>query len=328
MKLSIIIPIFNAEKYLETCLDTVAECPMKNMECILVNDGSWDGSQNICERFVRSDSRFVLLQKENAGVSEARNTGIQNAKGEFILFLDADDYLDITKWELLEKLMNQNSYDFVAFSYYTLYRNGISKETLLPIKTSTEVQLTKTYELMYADSCLNTCWGKLFRRDIIIQQSIVFDKSFPIGEDFLFVAEYIKFCRTPLLTKEMLIFYRQHGESAMHKYGFAERINFMSRLYFVNKQIVLSLKSPDLESKMYVYYFRVLTNLLSVFSNLSDYETFKKELEETYRFECVNTILNKTKISMVPAYKLHEFFLMKSKKYKWIYKYFCMKGKV
>jgi glycosyltransferase involved in cell wall biosynthesis len=80
MKLSIIIPIFNAEKYIETCLDTVSKCPMKDMECILVNDGSWDNSQDICERFISNDKRFVLINKENGGVSEARNTGIKKCQ--------------------------------------------------------------------------------------------------------------------------------------------------------------------------------------------------------------------------------------------------------
>lgn len=99
--ISIVIPIYNAEKYLEECLNSIKNQTYKNFEVIMVNDGSKDDSETICMNFLRSDSRFRYLKKENAGVSSARNVGLDNVEGDYITFIDADDWVDENYLELL-----------------------------------------------------------------------------------------------------------------------------------------------------------------------------------------------------------------------------------
>ena len=94
MKISIIVPIYNVEKYLERCINSLINQTYKNIEIILVNDGSTDNSLIICEKYKNIDSRIILVNKENGGLSDARNVGIDNSSGNYITFIDSDDYID------------------------------------------------------------------------------------------------------------------------------------------------------------------------------------------------------------------------------------------
>ena len=105
-RLSIIIPIFNSEKYLCECLDSVLTCKNNDIEVILIDDGSTDNSYNICKDYQKKDNRIVLLQQKNAGVSRARNHGLEVAKGEYIGFVDSDDLLDENWYVILDLIKN------------------------------------------------------------------------------------------------------------------------------------------------------------------------------------------------------------------------------
>lgn len=122
-KISIIIPIYNAEKYLEKCLDSIVKQTYKNIEIICVNDGSKDNSINILSRYNKMDNRIVLINKENNGLSSARNIGLASATGEFVMFVDSDDWIDIDTCEKCLKIMNKYSVDVVMFSYVREYEN-------------------------------------------------------------------------------------------------------------------------------------------------------------------------------------------------------------
>ena len=111
-RLSIIIPIFNSEKYLCECLDSVLTCKNNDIEVILIDDGSTDNSYNICKDYQKKDNRIVLLQQKNAGVSRARNHGLEVAKGEYIGFVDSDDLLDENWYVILDLIKNCDIYYF------------------------------------------------------------------------------------------------------------------------------------------------------------------------------------------------------------------------
>ena len=105
--ISIIVPIYNVEKYLRQCLDSIMNQTYQNFECLLINDGSPDNSANICREYVDKDSRFKYFEKENGGVSSARNLGIEYSKGEYITFIDSDDWVDSDYLELLYMKINE-----------------------------------------------------------------------------------------------------------------------------------------------------------------------------------------------------------------------------
>jgi glycosyltransferase involved in cell wall biosynthesis len=114
--ISIIVPVYNTEKYLRRCLDSIVAQTFKDYECIIVDDGSTDGSAAICDEYEKKDSRFKVLHKENEGVSAARNVGIEYAEGEFITFVDSDDYLSSV---YLRDLYDNKEYDYVVGSFQT-----------------------------------------------------------------------------------------------------------------------------------------------------------------------------------------------------------------
>ena len=119
--ISIIVPIYNAEQFLRECIDSILSQNYSNIEIILVNDGSRDGSLNICQSY--DDSRIVLIDKENAGVSSARNAGLKVAKGEYIAFIDADDTLPVNALSLLLESLERYQVDLVVGSFMFQYGN-------------------------------------------------------------------------------------------------------------------------------------------------------------------------------------------------------------
>ena len=215
-ELSIIIPAYNAEKYLPECLNKLSETGLManpQIQIIIVNDGSNDGTKEICDQLEQKHNNILVIHKKNEGVSVARNTGMKAATGEYVMFLDADDYLDKTNCCYLEEfLQGEEIVEFVAFSYRTLFADGRVQDELLPM----EQQRTDDYELTrlytYASSRFNACWGKLFRRDKIESMGIQFIPGMKIGEDAMFVMQYVKECRSSRIINVPLLYYRQVEE--------------------------------------------------------------------------------------------------------------------
>ena len=127
VNISIIIPIYNSEKYLVECFESILRQDFKNFEVICVNDGSTDGSQEIIDKYVKKDERFKSLKKENGGQSSARNLGFQNATGDYIYFLDSDDYLENNALSKCFELSEKNELDILMFSAKTIYENENQK---------------------------------------------------------------------------------------------------------------------------------------------------------------------------------------------------------
>ena len=115
--ISIIVPIYNVEKYLRQCLDSIMNQTYRNFECLLINDGSSDNSEDICREYVSKDSRFRYFEKENGGVSSARNLGIEHSKGEYITFIDSDDWVDSDYLEVLYNSLVDERADIAISTY-------------------------------------------------------------------------------------------------------------------------------------------------------------------------------------------------------------------
>ena len=123
-KISIIIPIYNAQKYIDKCMQTVVNQTITDLQIILVNDGSKDNSQSICEKWVKEDKRIQLVNKENGGLSDARNVGYQYAEGEYIYFLDVDDWLPIDAMEQFYEIMEETEAEMACGISTACYKDG------------------------------------------------------------------------------------------------------------------------------------------------------------------------------------------------------------
>lgn len=173
--ISVIIPVFRTAEYLEKCVRSVMMQTYKNLEIILVDDGSDDECPSICDALANEDSRIKVIHKENGGLSSARNAGLREAKGEFIAFADSDDYLDENMYE---KLMGcAENYDIVMCGYYSVGSNDKKEHISFPVKTEFSSKEALA-ELFNDDKIKNHVWNKLFKRKL-------FDNvQFPEGKTF------------------------------------------------------------------------------------------------------------------------------------------------
>lgn len=197
--ISIIVPVYNAERTLERCIESLTKQTYRNIEIILVNDGSEDNSLYICRKHEQLDRRIIVINKKNGGVSSARNAGIDSARGNYIMFCDSDDWVEINWCEELHSLFNPNNLTMCA--YFCHYANG--GKQLVSSKHETVFD-KEDYFALKRIGAYNP-WNKIFDSSIIKDNKLLFSEKLAIGEDELFVWEYLKLingkivvCNTPL----------------------------------------------------------------------------------------------------------------------------------
>lgn len=217
--ISIIIPVFNGAAYLDECLQSIRKQTYTNLEIIVVNDGSTDDSLAIIESHSNEDTRIVIANQENAGVSIARNQGLTMAHGSLIGFVDADDWIEEGMYEAMIKCIEDQQIDLVACSvkqhhmaddqsWTTHIRRHLIDAAHVGKKSLTAAFLS--CELDYAN------WNKLFRKEIIDRCQIQFEPKLCIGEDFLFNLEYISNCHKGAFLSNTLYNYRSLSQSLFH----------------------------------------------------------------------------------------------------------------
>ena len=193
--ISIIIPIYNAGKYLSKCLHSIESQTYQDFEVILINDGSTDCSNEVCQKFANKDKRFTVITQTNGGASSARNRGIEVAKGEWITFIDADDYVEKDYLECLCKnIENEKTFIIQGLKQVSSKGEEIKKiEFEDSILTDTEIQKAfdekEIFEYGYTVA-------KLYNRDIINKHNIKFNEQISYSEDMLFMLEYILHCNS------------------------------------------------------------------------------------------------------------------------------------
>lgn len=216
--ISIIIPIFNAEKHLSQCLASVTAQTFNSFECILVDDGSTDGSGGMCDQWAEKDSRFRVLHKQNEGVSAARNVGLDTAKGEFILFVDSDDWLE--EEYVMEMTRHSKNAELTVSGQIRNYSNGTQK--IFKPQQTTSFCLSSENSSIFTQLCkdwlLYAPHEKLFRRDIIEQHGIRFLKGCSYGEDLTFNFEYLDHVNTISMVDKALYHYRIEEGSLSNRF--------------------------------------------------------------------------------------------------------------
>ena len=184
--LTIIIPVFNCDNYLKFCLDSVINQKYKNFEIILIDDGSTDETPKICDEYSNNDRRIQVLHIPNGGVSNARNVGIEKASGDFITFLDADDWVDANGYSECLETMIRNQLDVVAFDSVYFYENINRFERKYMFGSKKYLSIYKQ-DLVLDDFFLKSAWvtNKIFKASAI--KGFIFDENKKIGEDVYFL---------------------------------------------------------------------------------------------------------------------------------------------
>lgn len=213
--ISCIIPVYNVERYLRACLDSVLAQTFTDYEIILVNDGSTDSSEEICSEYVRLDSRVRLISKQNGGVSSARNLGIDVATGQFVCFVDADDIIVTSCFERLITLSRQH--DCVAVAGKIGAKMPLGEKNL----AKGQIEMVENWHEFGCASAmgsLTSACATLYSREIIVTNNIRFDESLRFGEDRLFNVEYFVATRRVLIVNQVIYLYLIHDNSSFHKF--------------------------------------------------------------------------------------------------------------
>lgn len=238
MKLSIIVPVYNAEKYLDECIESILNQTLSDFELILVNDGSQDTSLNICKTWAEKDNRIHIIDKKNGGVSSARNAGLDAASGDYIGFVDSDDYIDTNMYKYLVSIAEKNIVDIVICKR-TIPNHKNNYGHNYPIdETFYFESVYKEWQQMYFQGNLETfVTNKIFSRKFISNVGVNF-VEIPFLEDFIFLqAIYFNNPKMRYLDKE-LYFYRPVEGSAVRKYC-AQRFETIELIFERSKEFNL-----------------------------------------------------------------------------------------
>ena len=269
VKVSVIVPIYNVEKYLNRCLDSLVNQTLKDIEIILVNDGSTDGSKDIAKTYEKEYQNVKLYNKKNGGLSDARNYGLKYATGKYVAFIDSDDYADITLYEKMYKKAEEEKLDYVECDFIWEY----PKKS----KIDTGIRYTNIKEMMTYARVI--AWNKLIKRKLIKEE-------FPLGlhyEDIEFFYKLIPEIKSFGFVEEPLIHYVQRKNSIIkiQDRGTLDALTVLDNVidYYKNKKIYDEYK----EELEYTYSRIVLCSSLKRMAKIKDGSLRKECLDEVWK---------------------------------------------
>ena len=335
-KISVIVPVFNAENYLERCVNSILKQTYQNFELILVNDGSADNSGIICDNFAKKDNRIKVLHKQNGGVSAARNAGLEIASGEWICFVDSDDWIYENYLETMFKPIVEKNVDLVICGIDKIEKDkkivsyNFTNKTIFAFSNKDFANIF--YQLRHNPKnavYLNSPVNKIFNKTLLT--NIRFNTNLKVCEDYDFVIQYLKKINSTAFLSENLYCYEYNATSAVHNAN--AQIQFLS--------VIANLKATkeyesflNMQEFLYNQYFTETISNFIIFLFLQNIK-FKLEIKETvknvqkvlknkfeygYTKKLYNSQTNKTEKSNI----LHKFIiaLFKTKQY-WLIILFC-----
>ena len=212
-KISVIIPVYNVEKYIKRCLDSVINQTYNNLEIILVDDDTPDNSGFICDEYAEKDERIKVIHKENGGVSTARNAGLDIATGEYITFVDPDDYLALDIYEKVILEFSENETDIVNFSFAVIDDEGEKEKVVYNEKKIVGFD-DLLFSMLTVNSSMSIC-NKVYKKSVILDEKLL--KDIKIAEDMYFNACCYRKAKSMIVCEDIGYFYYQRQESVMHE---------------------------------------------------------------------------------------------------------------
>lgn len=313
--ISIIVPVFNVEKYLEECLTSIINQTYKNLEIILLNDGSSDNSLNICKKFKAMDNRIRIIDKENSGVSDTRNLGVENSNGKYIMFVDSDDYIDVNMISIMYNTLIENNVDVVRCSNNIVKDKKNLNIEKNPIDICNKIihksEFVKIINYLFdINGNKINCYTPL----LLMKKEVVpkFDVNIKYMEDNLFYIELLKKSEKFYFINVELYNYRANEVSASKKTNNVKQ-NIFDMILVIKKMIKdinQMFKDEKLIKKIYINQFYVFISKIDILiknNRIIDEELYNvcdKEILPFVEFELLNKI------------KKIEYKLLKNKKYK------------
>lgn len=208
--ISFIVPVFNFEAYIGCCIESICKQTYHNIEIIVINDGSTDGTETIVNRYAQTDNRIIPIHKRNEGVSNARNIGIERASGKYVCFVDADDYLSLDFASYMINLAESNGADFCISTMCFTKKGEVQDKK----ENITHLDASGATALLLSPTVIVGCWNKLFKRSILIEKNIRFSSTLFYGEGLKFITQFAQECNTVTVTDKKLYYYRRNNYSS------------------------------------------------------------------------------------------------------------------
>lgn len=299
-EVSIIVPVYQVEKYIRQCVDSILAQTFTDFELILVDDGSKDRSGEICDEYAGMDERVKVIHKENGGAAESRNTGMDQAAGNYYMFVDSDDYLAPEMLECLYNVILKQNADIVACNYRYCFEDNTENDFSTDYGSETiaakEVFYFRKNERNYG--FWTVVWNKLYRKEIFDKIRFRTGKYF---EDEYFANDIYQLDIRIVIVPECLYYYRQHGSSTMKTKKF---IKYMDLLEALQERLLVYLRNPEYADQAYKVMIYSLEYLEESRRLMADNEEKKKFVQMEARTKAIVTQLKKTKISMIKKISL------------------------
>ena len=297
--ISIIVPVYNVEKYLERCVNSIIEQTYKNIEIILVDDGSKDKSGDICDELKQKDSRIKVIHKQNGGLSDARNAGIKIAEGSYIGFVDSDDYIAKDMFETLYNLSKKHNSEISIVSFYEIY-----KEKVIGVRNSGKLEeLTKIEaikELLIDTKIQSYAWNKLFKKELLDGIEFPTNKNF---EDIATTLLLFERANKVVLLEEPKYYYVRRDDSIVGVRNYKTYKDYLDVIYDKYKYLDGKYEELDLYNAYNFVINMIWVYTIIVYFDLEDvYKEFEKQfglfeiLVEKYNSEITEKLDNYSKV--------------------------------
>lgn len=320
---SIIVPVYNVEKYLSQCLDSILNQTYDDYEVIMVDDGSTDSSGLICDAYTQRDTRFKVIHQENSGVCIARKVGILQASKEYVVWVDGDDFIGQNHLQDLNTIIEQYAPDIVAFGYTLTKENGMAYATCMNAVQGDKLYSTAEnsfYSKMIYDpmdskkdnfgSFYHMLWGKTTKREIMQRCMLAVPDEVRIGEDMAAVFTAFQRCSTVYVSPICSYFYRQCNTSIVHTFRSDELQRSRVLFAFLYQNIR---KIPRENIDAYVLTV-VLNKLVHSIDSFKQYNAFA-HYARTEITPDLNTIIQRTPIPPMPFKRKLIFSMLKKRCY-------------
>lgn len=329
IKISVIVPVYNSEKYLSDCIDSILNQTLKEIELILINDGSTDNSLQICKKKAAKDKRIKIISKKNEGQGYARNIGIDRAKGEFIAFVDSDDYIDKEAYEKMYEACKKYHADYCVTPFSL---KGDFKKNEIKIFDGKEIKNKILIDILgnYPQNTIGSVIGpsactKLFNSKIIKDNKIKFisERQYS-SEDNIFNINYVLFSNRVVMYNINFYHYRNVNDSYSHTYR-DEYLKKINNMYMYIKYNLFKEKMSDkeklcLNNNIMCQYLVCITQEV-IMARKNDIITKLKRIKQICNNDIVEEVIKQCNPNLYPFKKRIFFKAMKSKQYIKLYIY-------
>ena len=311
--ISVIIPVYKVEKYLEKCVDSVINQTYKNLEIILVDDGSPDNCPKICDEYAKKDKRIKVIHKENGGVGSARNKGMEKAVGEYITFVDSDDWLEKNFIQEMLFIINKYKVDYVTCGYYRVYEN---KKEIINGNLEEIVIDSKEYvnKLLNVQNGYGFVHMKLIKKEKI--SSLRFEEKLVVGEDALFNIQLCKNIEKIVIYNKPLYNYYFNTNSVVRKYNNEYCNNYLKSMIYMSEYIRKNYKSENVIQNLYNYIaYHVLLICVNYCYHPDNPNKGRKLLVETVKIDLFKEAINNSNYNGLSVSRKISLFTLKYKLY-------------